>query len=101
MFTERKSKIAAAILIVGAACVNFGAWPFLPDSIAVQITFNGQAGNRMPKPVGLIAGFAFVLLISTLMVKRQTSEERLKNLLIAIVLLAANTVIVAANLFFF
>lgn len=78
----------SVILIAAALALGIISWFFLPDVTAVQIGFDGQATNTMPKLLAIAIPFG-ISLIGSIMNLTNKEEKNGKGLLLAVIGLAA------------
>lgn len=65
IFDSKKTRRLLSIIFIAAAlvCVIVGIF-ILPDTVVMQITASGKAGNIMPKPFAMILPFGLTALFS-------------------------------------
>ena len=89
--------IISAVLIIITAGINLYGFLNLPDEIATQISMSGGKVNRMSTPLYLIIVTIAVLVISVLYTKVER-EQKIKWLLVDIVVVVANIVMIVTRL---
>jgi len=73
--------IIVSLVIFSAVALSICGYMLLPDTLVVQLKSSGQAGNTMPKLIGL----AFPLIISVVSAVLYYFNEKRKHLFVAIV----------------
>lgn len=81
---QKKRLLTAGLLIVLGVALFAAGLAFLPDTLVMQITASGAAGNTMPKALGLALPLALTAVFAVLWYR--TSQS--KHLLCAVVGLA-------------
>ncbi len=82
---NKKKILTLCIIAVGAALAVTG-FIILPETLTVQITASGQAGNTMPKALGVLIPLAVSAVFAVLYFKRENDTKSLWISLLGIAL---------------
>ena len=86
----------SVILIAAALALGIISWFLLPDVAAVQIGFDGQVTNTMPKLLAIAIPFG-ISLIGSIMNLTNKEEKNGKGILLAVIGIAAMILILLFN----
>ena len=95
-----KIRSILVLLLIAAAVVGLGAGIILlPDTLVMQITLDGSAGNTMPKAVGLVLPLLLTLAGAWIHFRNLKSQEsKDKGPVIALVGVVAMILVFVFNL---
>lgn len=66
IFIKNKSLLLTIGIIITAVILAVTGFLILPDTLVIQITLSGEAGNTVPKIIGLAIPFLFSTVFSIL-----------------------------------
>lgn len=90
-----KKKAAGIIILIAAIALGVCSWILLPDTVAVQVGFDGQVTNTMPK---LLAVAVPLLIAAVGSVMTMADKSGKKGLVLALVGVAVMILSLVFNL---
>lgn len=90
-----KKKAAGIIILIAAIALGVCSWILLPDTVAVQVGFDGQVSNTMPK---LLAVAVPLLIAAVGSVMTMSDKSGKKGLVLALVGVAVMILSLVFNL---
>lgn len=93
----KKQKVIAIIIIALSVALAVIGYIILPDTLVVQLSADGSAGNSFAKPLGLLIPLAISVIFSLLYIK-SGDGERNKHLIVSLVGIAIYGFIFIVNL---
>lgn len=94
---KNKKKLMVALLVLAAALAAIG-YLVLPDRLVMQLTFSGEAGNTMNKPLGLLLPFALTSVFAVLQGNADDRRDQWKYFFVSVIGLVVYGFTFAVNL---
>ncbi len=98
MILQKCNKLLALCLILVSVIMNAVSYFYLPKSLVMQITINGEAGTTLPTFLGLFFMFALLSIFAYKLITAAETREKTKWLAVSIIILIINLITVILNL---
>ncbi len=93
---NKKLIITISVIAISIVLAIVGYFK-LPETLVVQITLGGGAGNTLPKALGLLLPLLLSCAFAIVYYKTETAKEARKNLIISVASLMIYILIFAFN----